>query len=466
MSFYEQQDRVLALGLVLLGVMVLPNLALIVAWAIFRWSGFWPVAAQPLATLGTGSGVLAAALVAYYGVHKNRALEQEKLLADKKQRLHERFSDIATHLSDTQVFNRMSRVHALSALCDDWGALEDKTQQQVCVDLLKEMLRFPQPDEEALVRFTERAELSAEQRDDLAVRQTIVSIVASRTRSDAKPNWCHLDCRMRSSKLCWADFSGKTLVGLNFSHSLLDRANFNRATVSETSFDGSKIRHANFTRATLAKCSLRSTWLRDTTFKGANLTGAHLDNTQLYGCTFDYADLDDASLAHATTELFSDGPGVLSQTTQFYPDGVRPAKYSLPSPIGRWGYAATFNCASFHRADLRAARLVHADLVGVHLCHARLAGTDFTESYMTSAVLIKATLGPEGSGKRLLLMPEAFWDRPTLLPLADQHMSMAVVDIDDLKTYTQDELEQNGVLTHWIDPFLHSRCYRAAIEKL
>lgn len=466
MTVSGERDPVLTAGLVLLGVMVIPNLALVGVWSIFLWSGFWQVAAQPLATLGTGSGVLAGALVAYYGLHKTRALEQEKLLADRKQRLHERFSDIATHLSDTQVFNRMARVYALSALCDDWGAFEDKTQQQVCIDLLKEILRFPQPDEETLADITERSALSGEQRDDLAVRQTIVGIVASRTRPDAEPNWRHLDCGMRSSKLRWADFGGKTLVGLDLSLSLIDRANFSGAILSDSIFDGAKIRYAHFTGATMTKCSLRSTWLRDSSFKGAKLVGARLDNTQLYGCSFDYAVLDDASLRHATTELLSPGPGILSQSVQYYPDGIRPARYHLPDQIGNWGYAASFNCASFHRADLRGARLLHADLVGVHMCHARLSGADFTESYMTSAVIIKAILGPEDPHRSALSTPDNFWDRPTLLPLAEKHMNQTFVDIDDLKTYTEDDLNKNGVLTQWLDPFWHLRCYRSAVAQV
>jgi uncharacterized protein YjbI with pentapeptide repeats len=445
-------DRVFTAGITLLGFLVLPILALVVCWLVFQWRGFWQVAAQPLATLGAAAGVLAGALVAYHAALENRSLEKQKLLADRKQGLHERFSDIATHLSDSQTFDRISRVHALAALCDDWGALRDidsitaveaATQQQVCVDLLKEMVRFPQPDEDQLVDVTERRHLSAEQRDDLVVRQNIVEIIGSRITGEG-PDWRHLDCRLRFSKLRWAQFADKTLAGLDISNSLLDGTEFAGSNLKRTVFTGSSLRFADLSRATLEECELRSTWLRGAQFVGANLSGAHLDNSQLFSTSFNRAKLTNASLTYATTELLNPGPGILNEST-IVSKGGRPVHYQFPSSPEPGDVVASFNQTHFHGADLRGARLVHADLSGAHFCHANLQGADLSESHLLGAVVIRAVLGNENSG---ISLPRGwgFSDSPTLLPLSEHRLRGALFNETDLRTYTPEELTSRGAV--------------------
>ncbi len=466
-------DRVFHAGVVLLGVLVVPIVLLTVGWSVFHWRGFWQVAAQPLATLGATAGVLAGALVAYHGAMQGRSLEKQRLLADRKQRLHDRFSDIAAHLSggsESRGFDRIARVHALAALCDDWGALrgidpatgrEAATQQQVCVDLFKEMIRQPQPDDDRLADLTQRSQLSAEQHEDLAIRQTIVEIIHTRLNGDAGADWGHLDCSLRYSRLRWARFHERTLAGLDLRNAVLDRADFTRSTLIGVDLAASSARFANFERANLRRCILRSTWLRGARFVDADLTGARLDNAQLYETRFDHADLSDASLAYATTELVDPGQGARTVGLTAYTDGVRPVKYHLPDRISPGGVVATFNEARFHGADLRHARLVHADACGAHFCHAQLQGTDFTASYLVGAVVVRAQLGGERRRPYLPASWEGLPDWPTLLPLGDNALRGAVFYETDLRTHDPGDLTRRGA--ELADPMrlfsIHSRCY-------
>jgi len=466
-------DRVFTAGVWLLGVLVLPIVLLIAGWAVFHWRGFWQVAAQPLATLGATAGVLAGALVAYHGAMQGRSLERQRLLADRKQRLHDRFSDIAAHLSgvsESPGFDRIARVHALAALCDDWGALRDidpgtgreaVTQQQVCVDLLKEMIRQPQPEDARLADLTERSQLSAEQREDLAIRQAIVEIIHTRLSGDAGADWGHLDCSLRYSRLCWARFDERTLAGLDLRNSMLDRAVFTRSQLIGVDLTASSARFANFERAALRQCVLRSTRLRGARFVGADLTGAQLDYAQLYEARFERADLSDASLTHATTELVDPVQGVRTVGVTVYTDGVRPVKYHLPNRTSPGGVVASFNETRFHGADLRHARLVHADACGAHFCHAQLQGTDFTGSYLVGAVVIRARLGGERHRPYLPASWEGLPDWPTLLPLDDDALRGAVFYETELRTHHPGDITRLGAEP--ADPMrlfsVHRRCY-------
>ncbi|MFD1932983.1 pentapeptide repeat-containing protein [Nonomuraea mangrovi] len=132
-----------------------------------------------------GIGGAVALVVAY---RKQRLAEEENHRAreaahrDATRLFVERFDRASDKLGSESAAVRLSAVHALAALADDWSA-----NRQMCIDVLCAYLRMPSPPEP-----DQQSDLFAHAtwRAMREVQATIIRLIAGHLRPGVSPSWC------------------------------------------------------------------------------------------------------------------------------------------------------------------------------------------------------------------------------------------------------------------------------------
>jgi ribosomal protein L29 len=186
---------------------------------------------------------------------KQQSDQLDKTLNEQRTRtLNERFSTAADKLgSDKPPAVRLAGVHAMAGLADDWPE-----NRQTCVDVLCAYLRLPYDPDPG-----EGAELWAAYRANREVRHTIIRLIASHLRPDAKVSWQGLN--------------------LDFTGVVFDGGDFSKAIFSST---------VKFTDAVFSGGTV---WFADAVFSGgqvyfdsAKFSGGHV---RFYGAKFSGGDV-------------------------------------------------------------------------------------------------------------------------------------------------------------------------------
>lgn len=211
----------------------------------------------------TGLGVITVGGGAAIAFRRQTTLERQSTLDHSKERratytdLHARYQQAAGQLGHERAMIRIAGVYALEALADEWGALGEKAQRDVCIDLLCGYLRSS-PE----TNFEDHDGLpQAVMADDEAdVRRAITTVIARhlRDRDDgrAQGEWSNHDY-----DLTGATFASRTsFQGVHFAGksvfaeaTFIGSANFHlasfhqRAVFDEVTFSGdSRFDWANF----------------------------------------------------------------------------------------------------------------------------------------------------------------------------------------------------------------------------
>ncbi|TFI44798.1 hypothetical protein E4P29_03265 [Rhodococcus sp. 1R11] len=214
-------------------------------------SGGWLT--QPLATLIAGAGVLASGYLVYRTGKHTRTQEREHFetsyALEVVRGLRDRFTTIASQLSDPSAAVRTAGIYAMEALAEDWlrRPTPAVTEAQACINVLCSYLRTPYVPQQGagnqtgtIVRFTLSDRVVEERysyrQDDLAVRQSIVRVLAAHLQpiedDDRLPrSWSELDF----------DFSGAYFLDCDFSGAIFRKP----VTFERAHFHGSSTRFSN-----------------------------------------------------------------------------------------------------------------------------------------------------------------------------------------------------------------------------
>ncbi|MFF0814570.1 hypothetical protein ACFYVR_05355 [Rhodococcus sp. NPDC003318] len=271
-------------------------LCVVSAFLVWRWDDLQPAQGTVLG----GVGVLAAALVAYYGVHRTR-ISNEKIAADQLRQardqlaaenrklqgtldrqqqaldqthrretvrdLRARFTSAAAQLADPSGTVRLAGVYAMASLADDWHNSDtpNDRERQVCIDVLCGYLRLPYNS------------LTADE-GERQVRRTVVGVIREHLQKDAPSSWqcCHFDFSETDFRGAEMDFLGARFSGrVDFSGTVFESG--------EVSFRGSVFSGAtvDFSRATFVdgevsfwSATFESSWI---SFSGAGFRGGMVD---------------------------------------------------------------------------------------------------------------------------------------------------------------------------------------------
>lgn len=198
-------------------------------------------------------GIIGLGGAAFIAIRRQRTTERTQLTAaealvlsqsefqhESTRALRDRYTAAAEQLGSDSFALRLAGVYALSALADDWAAVNNTSERQVCVDLLCAYLRTPvteavqnPPRRRSVLSYlgsrlgapshhplttpglhTSTNPRSAQERE---VRQTILRTIAEKTAD-------HPDRGQGSWADCRFDFSGAELESVNFRHSRFNAA--------------------------------------------------------------------------------------------------------------------------------------------------------------------------------------------------------------------------------------------------
>jgi len=171
-----------------------------------------------------GAGALVALLVAY---------RRQRVAEDRTPVFNQRFATIAAQLGDDKPAVRLSGVHAMAGLADDW-----KENRQTCVDVLCSYLRLPyDPDPGEDIAPGDRARHYRANRE---VRHTIIRLICTHLRPGAVVSW-----QGRNLDFTGVAFDGGDFFGAVFSGGTVDfiGAQFSGGTVhfGDAQFSGGTV---------------------------------------------------------------------------------------------------------------------------------------------------------------------------------------------------------------------------------
>jgi uncharacterized protein YjbI with pentapeptide repeats len=182
-----------------------------------------------------GAGALVALVVAY----RRQRVTEVSSGHDRTRVLNERFTAITTQLGDDHPAVRLSGVHAMAGLADDWPE-----NRQTCVDVLCAYLRIPDEPPPG-----KNADSSKElgYRANREVRRTILRVITEHLRDGAQESWQECDLDFAGVVFDGGDFEGARFINGKVSFS---RARFSGGRVSFEGavFGGSRVsfREAKF----------------------------------------------------------------------------------------------------------------------------------------------------------------------------------------------------------------------------
>jgi uncharacterized protein YjbI with pentapeptide repeats len=161
-----------------------------------------------------------------------------------------------------------------------------------------------------------------------------------------------------------AQFSLKTLDGLNLANRNLSDADFSGASLNHAMLFGSNMARANLYCADLRNCNLRCTNLthadlRGASFRGASLSGAMLDNADMRAATMMFVRPDGVSLIDRNQAAHDGKTAIGVDFSNCSMKGVSLGNAKLNG--------ANFSGANLHGANFRGAQLPNVNLDGAIL---------------------------------------------------------------------------------------------------
>lgn len=253
-----------------------------------------------------GAGALVALVVAY----RRQRVAEDAAAHDRTRVFNERFTAIAAQLGDAQPAVRLTGVHAMAGLADDWAE-----NRQTCVDVLCAYLRLPyDPDPGENAAPAERAVYRANRE----VRHTVIRLIGAHLRLGHAAPWEDLNF----------DFTGVVFDGGDFS-----RARFSGGIVQfdDASFVSGEV---SFTGAEFSGGTI--------SFRGAEFSGAKV--------SFRSAEFTGGEV-YFGGEIF--GPGAVFSGGEVDFDD---AEFS--------GSRVSFNCAEFSGSQIS---FFHTEFCGSHV---------------------------------------------------------------------------------------------------
>lgn len=333
-------------------------------------TAFWDVAAQPTATVATGTAVLAAAYFAFHNGEETRTLESqhhhELMDRDRESNLQDRYTAAGKQLGDDNSAVREAGAYAIAALADDWLRYGDHTQEfgmahsqaRACVNLLCSYLRA-----------NRREEFGGQfEREEAVVRSSIVGVLRERTDAWKKieVTWITAENLSENARMV-IDLSGANLREENFS-----QANLEAALLVDTDLSRANLEGTNLQRARLLRAKLIHSRLIQTDFRAAFLTES--DFTDANGFKPDF---------HSATGI----------RPKFVDARLRGANFDL----------ATLRWSDFTGADLSNVNM-RMNLWRANLAGASLNGADFTNT----SKLESANFDDETTWSKDTKWPEGF----------------------------------------------------------
>ena len=180
-----------------------------IGYGLWRVNGRGDVTASLVRTAVLAAAALGAVPAGYVAYRRQRTAEQERL-DDQDQDLRDRFAKAAEQLGDDAAAVRMAGVYAMAHVADDWGLRGDRTQRQMCVDVLCAYLRLPYGGD-STPEATAHAEAERE------VRRTLVRVIRDHLRTDKTPEeasrWSDLSFSFQGAHLEGPDFTGSHFTG-------------------------------------------------------------------------------------------------------------------------------------------------------------------------------------------------------------------------------------------------------------
>jgi uncharacterized protein YjbI with pentapeptide repeats len=228
------------------------------------------------AILGAAVG-LVLALRKQQSTEQNTSIAVERHYQDQISALRDRYTTAAQQLGDLASPVRFAGVYAMSALADDWAALDKPDETQTCIDVLCAYLRTPRqppPSDPGLSPEQLDEARAAASTADREVRRTVVRTINAHLQTSAVKPW-----RGRNLDFSNTDFD----FDVNFSDAVFSGQStwFDGATFSgDTRFDGATFSggDTSFERATFQGHTSfeRATFLGDTSFERATFPGTDL----------------------------------------------------------------------------------------------------------------------------------------------------------------------------------------------
>ncbi|CAG7642214.1 pentapeptide repeat-containing protein [Rhodococcus opacus] len=233
----------------------------------------------------------------------NLDLERKKQKAEQISNLHDRYAKAVEQLASDNPTIRLGGVYVLSALANDWLAVQDYRQQQVCVDMLcaylrnipevrasvtegnrdKQFLILLKKDQDvrkaALESLSEIRTLETEGRDKspAGLAQAMQDLYRTLARSGPIPK-ARIDLRgitLRGLDLRHARLAYLPLARVDLRNANLEDADLTKTNLSQAKMDGVVLRNATLDRTDLSGATLED----------ANLTNAVIINPRLFAAT-------------------------------------------------------------------------------------------------------------------------------------------------------------------------------------
>ncbi len=298
--------------------------------------------------------------------YRRQETDEARHAAERENDFEARFSAASSKLGDPSAAVRLSGVHALARLADDWT-----DQRQMCIDVLCAYVRLP-------------GDHPTSQTGDAEVRKTIVRLIRDHRQVAAQPRWDRMRFDFTGARFQSGDFSGATFRNCTilFAHTTF--------ADGRTSFVGSRFEGGvlNFRGATFASGSVSFTGAAfvgaELDFNGAVLSGGHV--------TFGGSRLDKGRVSFKRAQLLAGSVAF----NQYHQNGgvLDLDEIQLVGGLLTFGEAQlTAGLISAERSNLEAGQLafVRAGLCGSHLNFAgsalRGALVTFVNSDLSSGTL-------------------------------------------------------------------------------
>lgn len=126
-----------------------------------------------------------------------REVEDQRRI-ESERALRERFVTTVKLLSDPAPINRQAALYALGALADDWDALDEPEEVQVCIEVLTGYLRAPRSDDMLLGLDPEEAQYTEPEYQyeaqhtaphEVSVKQAGYTVIRNHIQEGASPHW-------------------------------------------------------------------------------------------------------------------------------------------------------------------------------------------------------------------------------------------------------------------------------------
>lgn len=322
---------------------VTATLAVVVlAFWLFTWAlsgslwGWGDLDADELYGASRSAVVLVGAVgvggAAFLGYRKQRSTEDAHVLNKVVQRhiedrdheeahrerlstLRGRYSTAAEQIAHESFAVRLAGVHSLGSLAEDWHAVGNDSERQVCIDVLCAYLREH-------TTSNREAPTAGEQ----SVRNAIIEMI--RSRSQQHDGWGGI--HLATARFVLPNFHAADLTDAVLDGAYLQLARFTDTELTGAHLVNADLSRSDLSRADLTHADLRGAKMHSAQLRGTCLCGAKLAGADLCGAALDGADLSDAVWIDGLGEArFSE---VIYNDDTVWPEGFTPPRSASKRP--------------------------------------------------------------------------------------------------------------------------------------